>query len=252
MLCKTLRFVLCVSVFAHASASPNLAKLPLRFEPARNPIEHGRGGHVQFVARGSGYRLYLTDSGAILGTRSATIRMQMAGGNPSPKIAPEGLLPGTTNYLVGNDPSGWRTGVAGFSHVKYRDIYRGIDLLYYGNQQQLEYDSTTSSDFPLVAPFQATPPNPQVAFVTKINAAGSALVYSTYLGGSATPESSEFCGASLALPLRKSYALQILVRRGVSHVAKRDCHGNWVAGVQGVDADAQAPSRLCQRGGLDS
>jgi uncharacterized protein (TIGR03437 family) len=47
--------------------------------------------------------------------------------------------------------------------------------------------STTSSDFPLAAPFQTTTPNPQVAFVTKINATGSALVYSTYLGGGPTP-----------------------------------------------------------------
>src|SRR6202043_1531319 len=44
--------------------------------------------------------------------------------------------------------------------------------------------STTSSDFPVVTPFQAALPGPQAAFVTKINAAGSALVYSTYLGGS--------------------------------------------------------------------
>jgi uncharacterized protein (TIGR03437 family) len=137
---KTLWFALCLSVFVHANASPSLAKLPLRFERARDPIEYGRGGHAEFVARGNGYTLYLAESGAILSTQSATLRMQIADGNPSPKIAAQGLLPGMTNYLVGNDPSRWRTGVAGFANVKYRGIYPGIDLMYYGNRQQLEYD----------------------------------------------------------------------------------------------------------------
>jgi len=140
MLRKTLWCVLCFSLSAHASAFPNLAKLPLRFEPARARGEHGGGRPAELVARGNGYTLYMAESGAILSTLSATIRMQMAGANPSPEITPQGLLPGATNYLVGNDPSSWRTNVAGFARVKYRDIYRGIDLMYYGNQQQLEYD----------------------------------------------------------------------------------------------------------------
>ena len=41
----------------------------------------------------------------------------------------------------------------------------------------------TSSDFPLAAPYQSTNTFGFTAFVTKLNAAGTALVYSTYLGG---------------------------------------------------------------------
>ena len=50
--------------------------------------------------------------------------------------------------------------------------------------------STTSADFPVVPAASATPPAFQTAlavapdvFVTKLNAAGSAVVFSTYLGG---------------------------------------------------------------------
>jgi hypothetical protein len=39
-------------------------------------------------------------------------------------------------------------------------------------------------DFPTVNPFQATPGDVSDAFVAKVNAAGSGLVYSSYLGGS--------------------------------------------------------------------
>ncbi len=44
---------------------------------------------------------------------------------------------------------------------------------------------TTSTNFPTASPLQATLGGSVDAFVTKFNAAGSALVYSTYLGGSA-------------------------------------------------------------------
>ncbi len=44
--------------------------------------------------------------------------------------------------------------------------------------------TTTSTDFPTSSPYQGSSGGGQDAFVTKLNAAGSALVYSTYLGGS--------------------------------------------------------------------
>ncbi len=43
--------------------------------------------------------------------------------------------------------------------------------------------STDSPDFPTLSPFQASPGGGDDAFVAKLNAAGSALVFSTYLGG---------------------------------------------------------------------
>ena len=49
-------------------------------------------------------------------------------------------LPGKINYLIGKDPAKWRTGVATYAKVRYEQVYPGIDLVYYGNQRQLEYD----------------------------------------------------------------------------------------------------------------
>ena len=43
---------------------------------------------------------------------------------------------------------------------------------------------TDSTNLPIANPLQAANAGPSDAFVAKVNAAGSALVYSTYLGGS--------------------------------------------------------------------
>ena len=44
------------------------------------------------------------------------------------------------NYLLGNNPKRWRTNVPTYKEVVYREAYAGIDLKFYGNGQQLEYD----------------------------------------------------------------------------------------------------------------
>ena len=54
--------------------------------------------------------------------------------------------------------------------------------------------STTSTDFPLVNPIQSTIGGIYDAFVTKFNAAGTALAYSTYVGGNAGDEG---CGIAV-------------------------------------------------------
>ena len=60
--------------------------------------------------------------------------------NPAAKVTGEEELPGKINYLIGKDPAKWRTGVATYAKVRYEQVYPGIDLVYYGNQRQLEYD----------------------------------------------------------------------------------------------------------------
>src|SRR6185295_2469207 len=49
-------------------------------------------------------------------------------------------LPGKANYFIGNDPSRWRTNVPTYAKVRSNGVYPGIDLVYYGQQRQLEYD----------------------------------------------------------------------------------------------------------------
>ena len=66
--------------------------------------------------------------------------MRLLGANRSVRARGIDELPGKTHYFVGRDPAKWRTNVPTFAKVRYDGVYPGIDLVYYGNQQQLEYD----------------------------------------------------------------------------------------------------------------
>src|SRR5262249_39986284 len=70
----------------------------------------------------------------------SAIRMNLVGANSAATI--EGLerSPGISNYLIGNDPKNWRTNIPQYAKVRYRDVYPGVDLVYYGHNQNLEYD----------------------------------------------------------------------------------------------------------------
>jgi hypothetical protein len=49
-----------------------------------------------------------------------------------------------SNYLLGNDPSRWRTHVPNYRQVVYSELYPGIDAVFYGNRQRLEHDFVVS------------------------------------------------------------------------------------------------------------
>ncbi|MBA3966653.1 MAG: hypothetical protein H0X47_12940 [Nitrospirales bacterium] len=66
--------------------------------------------------------------------------MQLVASNPFPTIAGERKLSGKAHYFKGSDPIKWQKNVSTYAQVRYAEIYPGIDLVYYGNQQQLEYD----------------------------------------------------------------------------------------------------------------
>jgi hypothetical protein len=68
------------------------------------------------------------------------MRMRLVGGNAKGRIVGLDELPGRSNYFIGNDPKKWRTNVPSYTRVKYEGVYPGVDLVYYGNQGQLEYD----------------------------------------------------------------------------------------------------------------
>ena len=71
---------------------------------------------------------------------SAVLRMRLLGANPAARVTGEEELPGKANYFIGNDPKKWRTKVPTYAKARYAGIYPGIDLVYYGNQRQLEFD----------------------------------------------------------------------------------------------------------------
>ncbi|HEV2175955.1 MAG TPA: SBBP repeat-containing protein [Terriglobia bacterium] len=71
---------------------------------------------------------------------TAVVTMQLAGANPSAPSKGIDQLLGKSNYFIGNDPKKWRTNVPTYAKVRYQGVYPGVDLVYYGNQGQLEYD----------------------------------------------------------------------------------------------------------------
>src|SRR6185436_14086386 len=72
------------------------------------------------------------------------LRMRIVGASPTPTVAGVEALPGKSNYFIGNDPGKWRKGIRTFAKVEYRNVYPGVNLVYYGKQRQLEYDFVLS------------------------------------------------------------------------------------------------------------
>jgi parallel beta-helix repeat protein len=125
---------------------------------------------VKFLSRGRASTLFLTETEAVMvlhpkrsagshpgshkresdakrvkpqnedSPREAVLSMKLVGANPAAKITGLDELPGKSNYFIGHDPSKWRTNVPHYARVKYEGVYPGVDMIFYENQQQLEYD----------------------------------------------------------------------------------------------------------------
>ena len=142
-------------------ASESYGRLPLSFEMNKGQTDK----RVKFSARGAGYGLFLTGTDAVLSLRhndgkakdgrstltparlnddssarggkrdassresaqSAIVRMQLIGMNDAAQVTGEDEQAGKSNYFIGNDATQWRTDVAHYSKVRYRNVYAGID-----------------------------------------------------------------------------------------------------------------------------
>lgn len=132
-----------IDATARANAEASYAKRPLSFEANQGQTDAA----VKFLARGKGYTLFLTPSEAVLalqspsasGVQEEVVRMSMKGANANPVVQGMDMLPSKINYMTG-DQSKWNTNVKQYSKVQYKQVYKGIDIVYYGNQGQLEYD----------------------------------------------------------------------------------------------------------------
>lgn len=150
-----------------ARVAKDYGKLPISFE-----MNHGQTDKsVQFLAQGAGYTLFLRPGEAVLSlhasalnprrhffplasdtlhrssrqltapTPASIVRLQLIGSNAAAEAKGVDPLPGKSNYLIDNDPAKWHTDVPTYAKVRYSNVYPGIDLLYYGNQEgRLEHD----------------------------------------------------------------------------------------------------------------
>src|SRR5216683_1938879 len=136
-------------------------KLPLSFEANQGQTDK----QVKFLSRGHGYALFLTPIEAVLSlkagsrqrtkrdsvlpvagepkdtaSKAAVLRIRLEHANRDARVSGIDELAGKSNYFIGNDPAKWRHNIPTFGGVKYQQVYPGVDLVYYGNQRQLEYD----------------------------------------------------------------------------------------------------------------
>ena len=166
MLLKTLAFSLLMAFVFTVSSDAQFAvppaplspksdygKLPLTFEMNQGQTSP----QVKFVSRGNGYTTFLTAGGIVLSLRPSAFtgtdskrgsnasenliaQLNMVGAAANPVVVGEEPQSGKVNYFLGNDPKKWRTNVPTYGRVRYKNVYPGIDLVYYGNHRQLEYD----------------------------------------------------------------------------------------------------------------
>lgn len=125
--------------------------LPQRFEANRGQTD----ASVKFISRGPGFTVFLTETEAVLrllnesngdsqasssDRRSATLRMKLVDASTKSQITGIDEQPGRSSYFTGNDSRQWISGVPAWSKVRYESVWPGIDLIWHGNQRQIEHD----------------------------------------------------------------------------------------------------------------
>jgi hypothetical protein len=124
-----------------AQTAMDAGKLPLWFEASPGAADDA----APFIAHGPDSEFLISATSAQFVLRkptgeTASAQMKFVGMNPSAQISGNDALAGKVNYLVGNSPSQWRSGVPAFGKVRVENIYPGVNVVYYGNGRQLEFD----------------------------------------------------------------------------------------------------------------
>lgn len=131
-----------------ARISESFGKLPLSFEANRGQADE----RAEFIARGQGYTFFVNSTEAALALKngvknrkkSTAIKMRLLNASSASSAEAIGLLDGQSNYFIGNDHAGWRSDIPNYSRVRYRGVYPGVDVIYYGAQRRIEYDFVVS------------------------------------------------------------------------------------------------------------
>ena len=140
-----------------ARVAEAFGRLPLSFEPNQGQTDPA----VKFLSRGRGYRVFLTQDETVLALRKQSavgsqqsagrspsaeartpevLRMRLVGANATATLSGVEELPGKSNYFLGKDPNRWHSNIPNYRKVAVQNVYPGIDLVYHGEQRQLEYD----------------------------------------------------------------------------------------------------------------
>ena len=115
-------------------------QLPLSFVPNAGQSDAA----VRYQANGMGGALFFEDDTVMLSlptpedqTRSV-VYLRFEGVNDAHRVVNAEQLPGTVNYIIGNEPSHWLTDLPTYAGIIYQQLYPGIDLRYDGSQSTLK------------------------------------------------------------------------------------------------------------------
>jgi hypothetical protein len=122
--------------------------LPLVFEPNQGQ----EAQDVTYLTRTSGYTIFLQSTNTVFWFGAAAsgnseptmIRLQLEGAKQKATVVLGKRLPGESNYYMGRNPKAWVTHVPQYGGVRFKSVYPGIDIAYYGNEAHLEYDFIVS------------------------------------------------------------------------------------------------------------
>lgn len=111
---------------------------PILFEPNRGQVERA----VEYVAHGPGFTLLLETNRArvLLSHPKSELQFELLGANPKPTIQSGELSESKVNYFIGNDPSKWQENLPTYGSLIYKDVYPGIDWVFYEKDGLIEYD----------------------------------------------------------------------------------------------------------------
>lgn len=115
--------------------------LPLSFER-----DERQASEFDFISRNAGRAVFLAPDRAVIalpktrdGGATEVLQINLVGSRTGAEPQGVGELRAQSRYIIGNDPRNWHT-AAHYSKARFSEVYPGIDVVYYGNQEQLEYD----------------------------------------------------------------------------------------------------------------
>ncbi|MFO0984366.1 MAG: hypothetical protein U1E76_22015 [Planctomycetota bacterium] len=158
-------FAFCVPTTAHQAhlrpkaAANALDNLPISFIENRGQVDE----RVRFYARRSGWTAFFTDDAFVLERTRREGKTAVRSKPEEPSTPPEAIagasvfltfegasrnvvvdgidpVPGRYHYFLGKDTSRWRTNVPGYSTLRYRGLYAGVDVMVREHEARLEYD----------------------------------------------------------------------------------------------------------------
>lgn len=106
-----------------------LRSVPLRFEPISQ-------GNYKWTARNAAYAVAFEDKETLLAAGNRAMRIVFEGSRSGAPFEPADKLAVSTNYFRSDE----RRALPAYSRLRRTGVYPGIDVVYYGDGQDLEYD----------------------------------------------------------------------------------------------------------------